>query len=125
MVKVCVFSRICSVSHDVIGKIEGSRIVIKIDTPCEKFRKHFHLEFPLHKLPQSKCDIIQEMERQIKCSFECSKECALDCTEQCLIPPAVLEVCNMEKGLVKINYTKTSFLKSSESITEYRIPEFE
>ena len=84
-----------------MGRIEGNGIIVKIVTPCEKFRNLNCMEFPFHKLPNSQNDIIFEMERQINCSFECTKECALDCTRKCLIPHLILNICSIENELAK------------------------
>ncbi len=112
MTKISVSSRICGSRHKITGKIEGDKIVIKIDTCCEKFKEQDSLEFPLHKLPENQRNIIQEMERQVKCSFECTRECALDCTRGCLIPPAVLNVCSIERRLVKKEIVKVELIKA-------------
>jgi hypothetical protein len=66
------------------------------------------------------------MERQINYSFECTRECALDCTRKCLIPSAVFNVCNIEKGISKKEIVKVEFLKTPVlNITECTASEFQ
>lgn len=111
MTKISVSSRICGLSHTVTGRTEGDRIIIEIDSPCEKFREFTFLEFPLQGLPDSQDSITLEMEKQINCSFECTKECALDCTRKCLIPGAVLNVCSIENELTIKEHAEPKLLK--------------
>lgn len=111
MTKIILSSRICGLSHKVTGRTEGDRIIIGIDSPCEKFRKFTFLEFPLQELPDSQDNITLEMERQINCSFECTRECALDCTRKCLIPGAVFKVCSIENELTKREHAEPELLK--------------
>ncbi|HOW16044.1 MAG: hypothetical protein QUS12_11995 [Methanosarcina sp.] len=121
MTKISVSSRICGLIHTVTGRIEGDRIIIEIDTPCEKFREFTCLEFPLQELPGNQESVTLEMERQINCSFECTRECALDCTRKCLIPGAVFDVCNVEKELTEEKLANTPFIE----VTEYTFSEFQ
>ena len=111
MTKISVSSRTCGLRHTVAGKTEGDKIIIEIDSPCEKFREFTSLEFLLQKLPDNQDNIIPEMERQINCSFECTKECALDCTRKCLIPSAVFKVCSIENELIKKEHAEPKLLK--------------
>lgn len=111
MTKISVSSRICGLSHTVTGRTEGDRIIIEIDSPCEKFREFTFLEFPLQELPDNQDNIVLEMERQINCSFECTRECALDCTRKCLIPGAVFKVCSIENKLTKREHAEPELLK--------------
>lgn len=119
MTKISVSSCICNSNHVITGRIEGDRIIIKIDTPCEKFRKFDFLELPLCGLPEDQNNLILEMEGQIGWSLNCTKECALDCTRQCLIPPAVFSICNIESGLAEKEFaesarSETSLLENTE-----------
>lgn len=114
MTKISVSSRICGIKHTVKGRVEGNKIIVEIDTPCEKFREFNSLEIPIQELSYIEKNLITEMERQINCSFECTKECALDCTEQCLIPSAVFSVCAAEKKLVEARFVKTPILETTE-----------
>jgi len=111
MTEISVSSRICGTIHTVKGRAEGNKIIIEIDTPCEKFREFASLEIPVQDLSDIEKNLITEMERQINCSLECTKECALDCTEQCLIPSAVLDVFSIEKGLAGKKIVETPFLE--------------
>lgn len=122
MRRLNVSSRICDFNHAITGKVEGNGIIVKITTPCEKFRELNFLEFPLHKLPDSENDLILEMERQINRSFECTKECALDFTRKCLIPSLILKICSRENELVKKSAEKLLKIPPLED-TEYTISE--
>lgn len=120
MTKISVSSCVCDSNHTVTGRIKGSRIIVQIYTPCEKFRKSDCLEFPLYELPEDQSNLILKMEGQIGRSLNCTKECALDCTRQCLIPTTVFRLCSIEYELAKKELpestpSKASFLK----ITEY------
>ena len=121
MTKISVSSNFCGLIHTVMGRIEGDRIIIEIDTPCEKFREFTCLEFPIRELPDNQKNITLEMEKQINCSFECTRECALDCTRKCLIPPAVFNVCSTEKRLAEAKLVNTPVLE----VTEYTVSEFQ
>lgn len=113
MIKISVSSCICNSNHMITGRVEGDRIIIKIDTPCEKFRESGCLELPLYELPEDQNNLILEMEGQIGWSLNCTKECALDCTRQCLIPPAVLSVCNIESELAKKELAESALAETS------------
>lgn len=121
MTKIKVSSCICGFIHTIMGRGEGDKIIIKIETPCEKFRELSCLEFPLQGLPENQNDLTLELERQTDCSLECTRECALDCTGQCLIPSAVFDVCIIEKELAEARLVKTPFLE----VTEYTASEFQ
>jgi hypothetical protein len=101
MIKIRVSSCMCGFCHTVTGRVKGGRIIVKIDTPCEKFRELTCLEFPLRELPENQSELTLELERQTDCSFECTRECALDCTRGCLIPNAVLNAVSIGKNLAK------------------------
>lgn len=47
MTKISLYSRICGLSHTVTGRIDRDRIIVEIETPCEKFRDFTSLKFPL------------------------------------------------------------------------------
>jgi len=113
MTRISVSSCICDSNHTITGRVEGHRIIVQIDTPCEKFRGFDCLEFPLYELPEDQINLVLEMEGQMGCSLNCTKECALDCTRQCLIPPAVLSVCNIEYELAKKELAESALPESS------------
>ena len=72
MTEMKVSSYICGITHKIMGRVEGDRIIIEIDTPCEKFRDLSHLEFPL-----------QEMyDTQEKLSLEMARKAVTDIIEQ-------------------------------------------
>lgn len=114
MTQISISSRVCGTDHTIKGRVEGGRIIIEIDTPCEKFREFACLEIPVQELSDIEKNLISEMERQMNCSFECTKECALDCTMHCLIPSAVFDVFSIEKELAEVRLLKTPFLEVSK-----------
>ncbi|AKB35370.1 hypothetical protein MSSAC_0780 [Methanosarcina siciliae C2J] len=119
MIKMRVSSCMCSFCHTVTGKVKGDRIIIKIDTPCEKFRNLTCLEFPLQELPENQSELILELERQTDCSFGCTRECALDCTRRCLIPDAVLNAVSIGKRLAKKKLAETEIMKVEITSSEF------
>ncbi|NYT19294.1 MAG: hypothetical protein GKC08_03260 [Methanosarcinales archaeon] len=88
MTEVTVKSNVCGFTHKVCGKMDGDRIVIDIDTPCEKVRKMSHLEVPMMDLFDIKDNCVMQKAQEAKCSVTC------------LIPSAVLHVCCLEAGLM-------------------------
>lgn len=111
MIKIRVSSCMCGFCHTVTGRVKGGRIIVKIDTPCEKFRELTCLEFPLRELPENQSELTLELERQTDCSFECTRECALDCTRGCLIPNAVLNALSIGKNLAKKKLAETEIVE--------------
>ncbi|MCQ1536607.1 hypothetical protein FTO70_13190 [Methanosarcina sp. KYL-1] len=101
MTKIRISSHKCGLTHTIFGRVEQNRIIIEIDTPCEKFSKLNPIEFHLHELPDNQDMLTLEMAGQTECSLECTRECALDCTRSCLIPSAVFNVCCMERELAE------------------------
>jgi len=126
MTKISVSSCICDSNHTITGRVEGDRIIVQINTPCEKFREFDCLEFALYKLPEDRSNLIMEMEGKMGCSLNCTKECALDCTRQCLIPTAVFSVCSIENELGKKEHTESALAKASfVEATEYTSSEIQ
>jgi hypothetical protein len=120
MTEIKVYSRICGINHKVKGRIEGDKIIIEVETPCEKFREFAYLEIPVQALPDKEMNLITEMERQMNCSLECTRECALDCTGECLIPSAVFDICSIERELTESRLVKTPFLEVGEcTVSDY------
>lgn len=111
MTKISVSSCMCGFSHTIMGRVKGDKILIKIETPCEKFRELTCLEFPLQGPPENQSNLTLEMERQTDCSLECTRECAMDCTRGCLIPHAVFNICSIEKELAESELAETELVK--------------
>jgi len=117
MTKMKVSSYICGITHTITGKVEGEKIIIEIDTPCEKFKDLSRLEFPLQDTYDTQDKLSLEMAKKT----ECNMECALDCTQDCLIPPAVFNVWSIEKE----NATETPFDSIRVIGPEFEMPEFD
>jgi len=88
MTEVTVHSNVCDFTHKVRGKMEGDKIVIDIDSPCEKIKKMSHLEVPMMNLFDIKDNYVMQKAQEAKCSVTC------------LVPCAVLHVCCLEAGFL-------------------------
>lgn len=88
MTEVTVNSRICGFTHKIKGKMEGDKVIVDIDTPCEKVKEFSHLEVPMMDLFDIKDN----------CVMQNAKEA--DCTSICLVPCGVMHVCRIEAGLL-------------------------
>lgn len=89
-------STICSFTHKISGKKEGKKIVVDIDSPCEKINKFSHFEVSMR-------DILS-----IKDNFVIDRALEADCSSNCLVPCAVLTLCRMEFGLIAKSLVKQS-----------------
>ena len=88
MTEVTVKSNVCGFTHKVCGKMEGDKIVVDIDTPCEKVKNMSHLEVPLMDLFDIKDNYVMQKAQEAKCSVTC------------IVPSAVLHVCCLEAGMM-------------------------
>lgn len=92
--RVTVNSSICGFVHKIHGKTEGKKIIIDIETPCEKIKKMSHMEIP----------ITETMD--IKDNYIMNKAQEFQCTPICLVPCGVLHVCRMESGMLSKNLAR-------------------
>ena len=88
MTEVTVKSNVCGFTHKVCGKMEGDKIIVDIDTPCEKVKNMSHLEVPLMDLFDIKDNYVMQKAQEAKCSVTC------------IVPSAVLHVCCLEAGMM-------------------------
>lgn len=96
MTEVTVRSNVCDFTHKVCGKIDGDKIIIDIDTPCEKVRKMSHLEVPMMDLFDIKDNYVMQKAQEAECSVTC------------LLPCAVLHVCCLEAGMMSKSLVKNA-----------------
>jgi hypothetical protein len=93
---VRVNSAICGFTHKITGELDGSNIIIDIDTPCEKIKKMSHMEIPMMETMDIKDNFVIDRAKEIQC------------TPICLVPAGVLHVCRMETGMLSKNLAKKS-----------------
>lgn len=96
MTEVKVNSRICGFTHIVRGRKDGKKIIVDIDTPCEKIKKMSHLEVDMMDLFDIKDNLVMEKAKEARC------------TATCLIPCAVMHVCCIEADLMSPTLAKDS-----------------
>ncbi len=94
MKEVKVNSRICGFTHIIKGKKDGQKIVVDIDTPCEKIKKMAHMEVDMMELFDIKENTVMENAKEARC------------TSTCLVPCAVMHVCCVEAGFMSDSLTK-------------------
>jgi hypothetical protein len=76
------------------GCKKGNKVIVDIDTPCEKVKKFSHMEVPIMEILDIKNNYVIDRAHEAHCS------------SNCLVPCAVLNFCRMEsdflaKSLVK------------------------
>jgi len=88
MTDVTVNSTICGFVHDIHGVLKGDKIIIDIETPCEKIQQMSHLEVPMMEILDIKDNYVMEKAKEAKCS------------SNCLVPCGILNVCRIESGFL-------------------------
>ncbi|WP_440951629.1 DUF6951 family protein [Methanococcoides sp. FTZ1] len=96
MTKITVDSAICGFTHTVTGHLDGDRIIIDIDSPCEKIREISHLEVPMMEIFGIDDNYVIRKAKEAKCS------------STCLVPCAVLHMCSLEAGFMSKNLAESS-----------------
>lgn len=96
MTEVKVNSNICGFTHVVRGKKDGQKIIVDIDTPCEKIKKMSHLEVDIMDLFDIKDNIVMEKAKDARC------------TATCLVPCAVMHICCIEADFMSSTLAKES-----------------
>lgn len=86
MTGITIKSNVCGFVHKVRGKLEGKKITIDIDTPCQKIKKFSHMEVP-------KLEVFD-----IRDNYVIQKAREADCSATCIVPSAVLHACWLEAG---------------------------
>ncbi|WP_342305431.1 hypothetical protein [Methanolobus sp. ZRKC5] len=96
MTEVKVNSKICGFTHIIKGRKDGKKIIVDIDTQCEKIKKTSHLEVDMMDLFDIKDNLIMEKAKEARCS------------STCLVPCAVMHVCCIEASFMSGNLAKDS-----------------
>lgn len=76
------------------GKKDGKKIIVDIDTPCEKIKSMSHMEVDMMDLFDIKDNLVMENAKEARC------------TSTCLVPCAVMHVCCVEAGFMSGSLTK-------------------
>ncbi|WP_440952235.1 DUF6951 family protein [Methanococcoides sp. FTZ1] len=88
MTDVIVNSTICDFVHKIHGELKGDKIIIDIESPCEKIQQMSHLEVPMMEILDIKDNYVMEKAKEAKCS------------SNCLVPCGILNVCRIESGFL-------------------------
>jgi hypothetical protein len=96
MTEVKVNSNICGFTHIIRGIKDGQKIIVDIDSPCEKIKKTSHLEVDMMDLFDIKDNHIMEKAKEAKCS------------STCLVPCAVMHVCCIEASFMSGTLAKNT-----------------
>ncbi len=94
MSKITVNSTICDFTHKVCGELKGDKIIVDIETPCEKIKEISHLEVPMMGTLDIKDNYVIERAKEAKI---CSN---------CLVPCGVLNICKLESGFLAKSLAK-------------------
>ena len=96
MTDVTVNSTICGFVSEIHGELKGDKVVIDIDTPCEKVKQISHLEVPKMEVFDIKDNYVMDKAKEAKC---CST---------CLVPCAILHACKIESEFISKSLVKKS-----------------
>ncbi len=88
MTNVTVNSTVCGFVHHIHGVLDGDKIIIDIDSPCDKIQNMSHMEIPMMQILDIKDNYVIERAQKEKCS------------SNCLVPCGILNVCRIEAGFL-------------------------
>ena len=94
LTEITVNSTLCGFVHKIRGNKKGSKIIVDIETPCEKIQKLTHMEIPMMETMDIKDNYVTDRAKEAKCSANC------------LVPCAVLNLCKLESGFVAKSLAK-------------------
>jgi hypothetical protein len=94
LTEITVNSTICGFVHKIRGSKEGKKIIVDIETPCEKIKKFSHMEIPMMEILDIKNNYVIDRAQEAKCS------------SNCLVPCAVLNLCRIESGFLSKSLAK-------------------
>ncbi|AKB24088.1 hypothetical protein MSMTP_0619 [Methanosarcina sp. MTP4] len=94
MTEITVNSTLCGFVHKIRGKMKGSKIIVDIETPCEKIKKFSHMEIPMMETMDIKDNYVTDRAKEAQCS------------SNCLVPCAILNLCKLESGFVAKSLAK-------------------
>ena len=87
-------STICGFVHTIRGSKKGNKIIVDIETPCEKIKKFSHMEIPTMEILDIKNNYVIDRAQEAKCS------------SKCIVPCAVLNLCRLESGFLAKSLAK-------------------
>jgi hypothetical protein len=87
-------STICGFVHKIYGSKKGNKIIVDIETPCEKIKKFSHMEVPMMEILDIKNNYVIDRAQEAQCS------------SNCLVPCAILNLCRMESGFLAKSLVK-------------------
>lgn len=102
LTEITVNSTICDFVHKIRGSRKGNKIIVDIETPCEKITKFSHMEIPMTEILDIKNNYVIDRAQEAKC---CSN---------CLVPCAVLNLCRLESGFFAKSLAKKAGSMSIE-----------
>ena len=73
---------------------KGNKIIVDIETPCDKIKKFSHIEIP----------IMETLD--IKNNYVINKAQEANCSSNCLVPCAILNLCRLESGFLSKSLAK-------------------
>lgn len=88
MSEAIVNSTICGFVHHIKGELKGDKILIDIDTDCNKIKNMSPMEIPMKET------------FDIKENYVINKAQELKCSSNCLVPCGILNICRLESGLL-------------------------
>jgi hypothetical protein len=94
LTEITVNSTICGFTHKIKGSMNGDKIIVDIETPCEKIKKFSHMEIPMMET------------LDIKDNYVIDKAQEAQCSSNCLVPCALLNLCKLESGFMAKSLAK-------------------
>jgi len=94
LTEITVNSTICGFTHKIKGSMKGDKIIVDIETPCEKIKKFSHMEIPMMET------------LDIKDNYVIDKAQEAQCSSNCLVPCALLNLCKLERGFMAKSLAK-------------------
>ncbi|MBP2031207.1 hypothetical protein J2755_002170 [Methanohalophilus levihalophilus] len=88
MTDVTVNSTICDFVHEIHGELKDGKIIVDIESPCEKIQQMSHMEIPMMEILDIKENYVMEKAKEAKCS------------SNCLVPCGILNLCRVEAGFL-------------------------
>ncbi len=74
--------------------MKGDKIIVDIETPCEKIKKFSHMQIPMMET------------LDIKKNYVIDKAQEAQCSSNCLVPCAILNLCKLESGFMAKSLAK-------------------
>jgi len=94
LTEITVNSTICGFVHKISGIKKGNRIIVDIETPCDKIKKFSHMEIPIMEILDIKDNYVIDRAQEANCS------------SNCLVPCAILNLCRIESGFLAKSQAK-------------------